>query len=257
MIAIEKLLNIKGHNGITPCRGCKIKAVCRLSPGSDKTYYVPLTSPDGEQIYDPSNLPVRAHGDWVIATSEIACQHSKAKKNEVAKFHGIRGMPALGRVGSIDYARGVPWDFMHLLFQNVVKNLVNLWMGKFKGLDNGNEDYIIPEAIWAEIGQETASAVKNIPAAFVRSLGNIANAQGGYTAEGWAFWFMYLGPTLLRGRLRSPYYNHFLALVKILKACIKFSLSSDEIDELDKEITAWVLSYERYDLPHIISLQNH
>ncbi len=41
-------------------------------------------------------------------------------------------MPALKHVKSIDYARGVPWDFMHLLFENVVKNLVNLWMGNSK-----------------------------------------------------------------------------------------------------------------------------
>ena len=48
---------------------------------------------------------------------------------------------------------------MHLLFENVVKNLVYMWMGKFKGLDAGREDYIIPQAIWKEIGQETVDAV--------------------------------------------------------------------------------------------------
>ena len=80
---------------------------------------------------------------------------------------GIKPMPTLKHVGSIDYAQGVPWDFMHLLFENVVKNLVNLWMGKFKGLDAGKEDYIIPAAIWKVIGQETVDAMKDIPATFV------------------------------------------------------------------------------------------
>lgn len=247
MIAVEKLLNIKGHNGITPCRGCKIKAI----RGLGKTYYVPLTSYDGKQLCDPCNLPLRVHSDWASATSEIALQPTKAKKNKVAQVHGIKGMPAVGRVGSINFARGMPWDFMHLLFENVVKNLVNLWMGRFKGLDNGNEAYIIPAAVWAHIGEETVSAIRDIPAAFVRSLGNIADEQAGYTAEGWAFWSMYLGPILLKGRLRSPYYEHFLKLTKILKTCIKFSLSLDEIDELEDEIAAWVLLYERYDFIRI------
>jgi hypothetical protein len=242
IIAIEKFLNTKGHNRITPCRGCKIKAV----RGCDKTYYVPLISPGGQRTCDPSNLPLRLHGDWATTTLEIACQDTKTKKNDVAKSHGIKGMPALRHIHSIDYAHGVPWDFMHFLFENVVKNL---WMGKFKDLDDGKEDYIIPAVIWAEIGKETVSAVRYIPAAFVRSLGNIADEQGSYSAEGWAFWFMYLGPILLKGRLHSRYYGHYLQLVKIIKTCIKFSLSHDDISELEENIIIWVLLYERYVLP--------
>jgi hypothetical protein len=118
-------------------------------------------------------------------------------------------------------------------------------MGRFKNLDAGVEDYIIPASIWTEIGKETVSAGKNIPAAFVRSLGNIADEQGGYTAEGWAFWFIYLAPILLKNRLGSQYYKHFLQLVKIIKTCIKFSLSHQDIDELEKEIISWIKSYER------------
>ena len=53
--------------------------------------------------------------------------------------------------------RGVPWDYMHLLLENVVKNLVHLWMGKFKGLDDGIEDYIIHDHIWKEIGNKTVA----------------------------------------------------------------------------------------------------
>ena len=242
IIAIEKILNIKGHNRIVPCRGCKIKAI----RGSDPTYYVPLIGPDGRQNCDPRNLPLHLHEDWATATSEISCQRTKTKKNEIAKSYGIKGMPALRRVHSIDYARGIPWDFMHLLFENVIKNLVNLWMGKFKDLDDGIEDYIIPAAIWADVGKETVSAVKDIPSSFVRSLGNIADEQGGYTAEGWAFWFLYLGPILLKGRLQSRYYGHFLQLVKIIKTCIKFSLSHNDIDKLEEDIISWVLVYERY-----------
>ena len=67
-------------------------------------------------------------------------------------------MPGLNRVESIDYARGVPWDWMHLFLENVVKALFHLWQGKYKGLDAGKEDYIIPDATWKLIGQETQIA---------------------------------------------------------------------------------------------------
>jgi len=57
-------------------------------------------------------------------------------------------MPALSHVNSLDFACGIPWEFMHLLYENVVKNLIQLWKGKFKGLDEGTQDYVIPDHIW-------------------------------------------------------------------------------------------------------------
>ena len=66
---------------------------------------------------------------------------------------------------------------MHLFLENLTKNLMNLWTGKFKGLDVGSEDYEIAPAVWEEIGRETAAAVKDIPADFVRALRNIADEQ--------------------------------------------------------------------------------
>jgi hypothetical protein len=246
IVAIEKLLNIKGHNGFSPCRSCEIQGILHTSPNSQaQTYYVPLMEPNQKATWDPASLPLRKHKDWATVTTDIAQQKTKTKKNEIAMAQGIKGRPSIGRVGSIDYARGVPWDFMHLLFENVVKNLVKLWMRKFKGLDDGKEDYIIPEKIWEDIGKETVSAVKNIPSAFVRSLGNIVKEQGTFTAEGWAFWFMYLAPILLKGRLQHKFYQHFLQLVDILKTCIKYTLSHIEIDNLEKQIISWVEKYEQ------------
>ena len=251
IIAIEKLLNIKGHNGKCPCRSCKIKAI--NNPDSpDKTYYAPLSHPrkQGEQhrfSLDPLHLPLRAHRDWADATAQLANTNLVKDHKALAMELGIKGMPALTRVGSIDYARGVPWDFMHLLFENVVKNLVHLWMGKFKGLDAGKEDYIIPPEIWKEVGQETVDAVKDIPSAFVRSLGNLAEDSSYFTAEGWAFWFMYLAPILLQGRFqKNSYYDHLCELADIIKICIKFSLKHEEIDELEAHIADWVKEYERF-----------
>jgi hypothetical protein len=253
IIAIEKLLNIKGHNGKSPCRSCEIAAV--NNPESrEKTYYVPLSLPKKtgsrtRRTLDPLRLPLRTHESWAEATEQIANAVLVKDRKELAMRFGIKGMPALKRVGSIDYARGVPWDFMHLLFENVVKNLVNLWMGKFKGLDAGKEDYIIPPAIWKTIGQETIDSVKDIPSAFVRSLGNLAEDSTYFTAEGWAFWFMYLAPILLQGRFSdNKYYKHLCELADIMKICIKFSLSHNKIDKLEKRIAAWVEGYERYSL---------
>ena len=134
---------------------------------------------------DPLNLPLQAHKDWAVATARLANATYVNDQKTLAMELSIKGMPTWTRVGSINYAHGVPWDFMHLLFENVVKNLVYMWMGKFKGLDARSEEYIIPPAIWKEIGQETVNAVKDILGAFVRSLGNLAEDSSYFTTEGW------------------------------------------------------------------------
>lgn len=125
---------------------------------------------------------------------------------------------------------------MYLLFENVVQNLVHLWMGNFKGLDEGVGQYVIPSHIWKIIGMETVAAVRDIPAAFVRSLGNIAEDRSHFTAEGWAFWFIYLAPILLKSRLHNCCYKHMVQLVDIMKTCIQFSLTCDEVDEIELDL---------------------
>lgn len=243
--AIEKFLNIKGHNGFSPCRSCEIKAVNDARGSGDKTYYVPLMHPGASKGWDPCDLPNRQHKDWTTITANIQQTIKKKDQKALAFHYGIKGMPGLTLVNSLNYARGMPWDFMHLLFENVVKNLVHLWTGRFKGLDDGVYDYIIPEHIWEEIGAETVAAVRNIPAAFVRALGNIAKDQSNFTAEGWAFWFLYLAPILLKTRLNDRCYKHMVHLVEIMKTCIQFSLTHDEIDELENDIISWVQEYEK------------
>lgn len=245
IIAIEKFLKQKGHNSFYPCRSCRIKAV-NNKKGKKKTYYVPLrTSPQDNQ-WDPYNLPLREHGDWASATEEISNANSKAHANRIAQSLGIKGMPAMSRVGSVNFARGAPWDYMHLLLENIIKNLFNLWRGTFKGLDSGREDYIITEEVWIEIGKETEAAIPNIPAEFVRKLGNPVEDQSTMTAEGWSFWFMYVAPVVLKDRfMKTRYYKHFMALVKIMKTCTQFTITHHEIDELQEQIINWVIDYEK------------
>jgi hypothetical protein len=159
---------------------------------------------------------------------------------------GIRRPPSFGSVQSVDYGRSVPWDWMHLFLENIVQNLVLFWTGSFKGLDTGKEDYEIEPHIWEKIGEETEAAVPEIPSSFVRSLKNIAVDRSGFTAESWCFWFVYLAPILLHGRFKKPkYYTHMCALVDIMKTTLKYSITSAELDRLEKKIIEWVQTYER------------
>ena len=248
MQAINKVLGIRGHNSFAPCRSCHIKG-CRNKTGGDTIYYVPLNAPHvpGEQqrAWPPKRLPMRTHNDFLASLQTMDDAPTNAARELIGFNQGLRERPLLHRVGSIDYARSVPWDWMHLLLENVCPLMVNHWMGKYKKLDVGSGNYEIPPHIWEDIGTETAAAVRTIPAPFVRVLANIASERSFFTAESWSFWFIHLAPVLLRDRFQDEkYYQHLCLLVEIMKACLLFWITLAEIDDLETKIIQWVQDYE-------------
>ncbi|KAJ7340614.1 hypothetical protein DFH08DRAFT_915623 [Mycena albidolilacea] len=183
-----------------PCRSCEIKGVRNVT-GRKKLYYnLPLRTPERLEA---------AIQKFDEISAAIPDQATAAKaKNVLAKFHGMKGLPALRRVGSLHYPRSRPWDTMHLFFENVVPNL-------FKGLD-------IPADTWDLIWEETAAAVEHIPSDFA-----------------WAFWFIYLAPILLKGRFPdTKYHTHLCELSDIIKAF--------QVETLRQDIIRWVRKYEEF-----------
>ncbi|KAJ7342356.1 hypothetical protein DFH08DRAFT_632744, partial [Mycena albidolilacea] len=138
IIAIEKSLNIKGHISFCPCRSCEIRGT-HDKTCKEKLYYVPLTWPNGRS-WDPKDLPLRSQEkfdaamqkfDEISATIVDANEAAKTM-DDLAMFHGMKGLPALQHVGPLNYRKSRPRDAMHLFFENIVPNLVKLWSGKFK-----------------------------------------------------------------------------------------------------------------------------
>lgn len=247
IIAMEKMLNIKGHNSLSPCRSCEMKGFRNVT-GGEKIYYIPLSAPcdkhEQPESWDPRNLPLRTHEHFLSVIDEIENSDTTRDAEKLAKYHGIKGLPALRRVGSLDLVRSYPWDCMHLFFENIIPNLIVLWSGKFKGLDTGHEEYEIEAEVWEQIWEETAEAMKDIPYNFSRSL---AAGPSKFTAEAWCFWFVYMAPTLLKDRFAHPkYHKHACDLSEIIKTCLKFVISYPEMDCLEEEIIQWVQTYERY-----------
>lgn len=250
IVALEKSLGIKGHNAFCPCRNCLLTGI----RGGAKVYYIPLRIPkelkptqQQNDARSPFNIKLRTHEGFKKTLADMEEAETVGERDAIAKKNGIRRAPSFGtRVGSLNFAKSAPWDWMHLLLENIIPNLVKLWTGGFKGLDTGKEDYEIDPAVWEQIGKETAEAVKGIPAAFVRVLKDIAKERSHFTAESWCFWFLYLAPILLRKRFQhEKYYTHMCDLVKIMKTTLKFSVTSDELDSLEGDIIEWVEKYER------------
>lgn len=249
MPAVKHCMCFKGHNGIRPCRACEIKAV-RNTANSKSTYYVPLRQPNipgqEQKKWNPHHLPLRTAERIEAQLQDIEMPQTKAVANEKRTQYGINGRSVLFELPSISPTMSFPHEWMHLFLERHEKSLTDIWMGRYKGLDEGKEEYILSEAVWTQIGKETAAAGATIPSAFGRRTPNIATERHIFTAEDWGFWFVHIAPHVLKGRFpKDKFYNHFMKLNFILRQTLKFSITLEEVEELRELTCDYVCEYEK------------
>ena len=249
MQAIKHSIYLKGHNAICPCRSCEIKAV-RDTDFNRSTYYVPLQQPKKPNTpsftWDPEALPLRDEDRYSAQLAAIHAEPRIGRRKELSQKFGINGSSALCEIPSILICSSFPHEWMHLFLENHCQNLLLFWMGKYKDLDEGRENFRIPDAVWIVIGEETAASGSTIPSAFGRRTPNITTERFNFTAEDWAFWFIFLAPHILKGRFaKEKYYTHFMKLNAIMKLCIKFSLTLADIRNIRSLTVEYVQEYER------------
>jgi len=237
---IAKLIRMKGHNGLHPCRFCEILGI-RAEGG--KVYYVPLYQPSGS--IDPANLPMRSHEKFIQQGMAVLEASTNAEAERLAKDSGIKGVPLLSSINSLNFPLSFSFDFMHLLFENLFPNLTKHYAGTFKDLDCGIEDYELSKEVWSEICAAGVASGDTVPTSFGSRMPNLETERSSMTAEAWGFWAMYLAPILLRNRFsQRRYYDHFLKIVRLVHKCISFELTQDEVSEIRQGFQDWVLEYE-------------
>ena len=134
---------------------------------------------------------------------------------------------------------------MHLVWENLILNLVLFWSGCFKGLDEG-QPYVLDPLIWQAIGATSAEATKLMPSSFGASIPNPAKDSSYFISLTWSVWSLFITPTVLRRRFpEERYYKHFCSLIRILNLCLQFEISKEDINEIESGIHNWVVDYER------------
>lgn len=251
--AISIIMQMKGHNGLSPCRMCEILGL-RIPGARATTHYVPLdrtrhphicANASAIQTYDAACLPLRDHHMFMVQGREVQSADSTSSADKLAKKYGIKGVPLLSHLPSLSFPTSFPYDFMHLIWENLIKNLVLLWTGEFKGLDDGRESYEVSKAIWEAIGESTAASGSTIPSTYGSRVPNISTSSSQCSAEMWSFWTLYLGPVLLRRRFENKYYQHFIRLVRLLTICLQFEITDTEIEKIRTGFIHWVQEYEK------------
>ncbi|KAF9504462.1 hypothetical protein BS47DRAFT_1368767 [Hydnum rufescens UP504] len=155
------------------------------------TYYVPLHQPNGNNVelssWDPHELPYcteerhQAQLQAIYAKPQVGCHKTLGQE------YGINGESDVCEIPSIHLFSSFPHEWMHLFLENHCKNMIKLWTGTFKGLNEGSGEFQISDVVWETIGTEMASSGSTIPSTFACHTPNVWMEHHNFTAEDWAF----------------------------------------------------------------------
>ncbi|KZT40326.1 hypothetical protein SISSUDRAFT_983480 [Sistotremastrum suecicum HHB10207 ss-3] len=216
---VKGFLRMKGHNAFCPCRDCYITGISMIAADDparigrqrgNQTIYIPCEQPTNYPnplSFDPRNLPLRTHDAFIREALAVDGAQTQQTSDALARQYGINGTPLLSTLSSFSFPDSFPTDFMHLL-ENILKNMISLWTGDFKGLDQGTGNYVISQDDWTDIGILTANSKASLPSSFGRALPNIHTDRSYFTAEAYIVWFTMLAPILLRDRFPDAKYYH-------------------------------------------------
>ncbi|KAF8688032.1 Transposase family tnp2, partial [Rhizoctonia solani] len=241
--AISKLMEFIGHNGRFPCRICMIQSVGGPTANNGTHLYCPLHRHNGNS-FNPLNLPLRTHDESIAQGYHVLeAPHDTSRANRATEC-GIKGVTLLARLSSIRIPDSFPVEVMHMIWINLVPQLMDLWQEKFSGLDSGMEDYGIDPLLVNSLGTICTNSGALFPVSFGCRVPHFKN-RSHFTAESWSIWALYYAPHLLRGRFRKPeYYTHFVRLISILKEVMDYEIACSELPRIRKEIADWVEDFE-------------
>jgi hypothetical protein len=178
---------------------------------------------------------------------EVQLASGLTERKRLALKYSIKGVSIFSFLSSMSFPTSFPFGSMHLFFENVIPNMVDLWMHRFDTTLLEDDDFIITPGAWKAIAQAGVESGRTIPSAFGARVPDILNERWKLTAETWLFWALFLAPTLLRGCFQKPkYYNHFMDLVRLIKQCLVFTITLQDLNEMDLGFIKWVKDYERY-----------
>jgi hypothetical protein len=236
--AVSMLMKMKGVNGISPCRSCKINAVS-IPGDKNRTYYVP-------PLTDLTGLG-RSHAELMAQAELVDKASTKAEAETLSKEFGVKGRSILSEIDSMSFPQSFPFDFMHVAWENVMKTLTTLWSGDYKGLDEGSHKYRVEKAVWKEVGARGAAASSTIPSTFGPRIPNIFEKGSYMSADMWSFWTQFLAPVLLRDSFKErECYKHFIDLVYLFGLCLQREISAAEVDVIRSGFIDWVDRYSRW-----------
>ncbi|CAE6454697.1 unnamed protein product [Rhizoctonia solani] len=78
-----------------------------------------------------------------------------ADEDRRSRETGINGLSPLARISSLSFPVSFPHDFMHLIFENIIPTLFDLWTrgGNFATFGTGDENYLLHPDVWTVVAE--------------------------------------------------------------------------------------------------------
>jgi len=246
--AVAMTMRMKGHNAKLPCRMCEIQGIWN---DISKTHYVPLNwniFPSASSCqYDPSALPLHIHEMFIQQAKAVQNAPTAAALDWLATKYGIKGILLLSSLTSLSFPASTLTTSCILSGPTLFPTSSSCGQENSKILSIKSEDYPLLKSAWEAVGAATAAVGDTVPASFRARPSNLASDGSHVTAEMCSIWTMFFAPTLLCHQFQKPrFYKHFLCLVCLLKLCMEFELTQEQIDELEEGFKSWVKDYEQY-----------
>ena len=211
--AISKLFKLSGHTGTYPCRACKISSTPYLNryltksgvnkgeTGKNIRGYYSLSSPtkfppqvsidQRERISrfpfyeNHDDLPLRSHDDYI--------HDGKASLVDPSLHHtfDIKGVSPFTLLSTISFPTSVPFDIIHLVFLNFVRDLCALFNGSyFKDQSLNKHAARLSNSEWTALGADMAKIES--PVSWGRPPRDISKYMGSFKAEDLYNFLMYV-----------------------------------------------------------------
>jgi hypothetical protein len=143
--------------------------------------------------YDLGNLLLHEHDFFLVQAKSLQDARTDKDYKELVKAYGIKSVPLLSALTSLRFPWLFLYDFMHLIWENLIPNLVLFWSDCFKGINEGQQ-YIIDPPAWQHIGTDSAEAIKMISLLFGRAIPNPAKDRSSFTS---LMWSLFIAPIML------------------------------------------------------------
>jgi len=172
--AVSMIMQMKGHNAKLPCHMCEIKGIWN---DTSKTHYVPLNRDNFFSAlphqYNLSVLPLHTHERFIQQAEGVQNAVTAAASDRLATMYDVKGIPLLSSLASLSFPASFSYDFMHLIWTNLIPNPIPMWTGNPKDPDHQDEGYLLLKSAWEAIEAAMAAAGDTIPAAFGARLPNL------------------------------------------------------------------------------------
>jgi hypothetical protein len=99
--------------------------------------------PDLQEQYNPCALLLQNYISFMEQAMKVQYTSTNVDYEGLATKYSIKGLPLLSTLSSLSFPVSFPYDFMHLIWTNLIPNLICFWTGNFKDISHQDEGYVL------------------------------------------------------------------------------------------------------------------